>query len=289
VAAGRIDDGGVAAGRIVVITGGSSGIGLAAARTLAAAGDQVVLLGRNPAHLREAESLVPGSRTYQADFARLDDVRAVAKRLAADLPRIDVLVNNAGSLAGARPRTVDGLDYTMQVNHLGGFLLTYLLLEPLVCAAKPDVPARVITTASMAEAWGTLDVDRPGAPLRRHRLRWLGYGSSKQANVLFTVEAARRWTSLGIVATCFFPGLVRTRFGRTSPMFSLIRVIPGMVVPPDVGASTLVWLATDPAALVPGGYFAFRQEFGATPRSTDPDRARRLWDASMAAVGLASA
>ena len=266
-------------GRTVVITGGSSGIGLAAARALAGAGDEVHLLGRNPAHLRRAASLVPSARIYQADFARLHEVRAVGQRLASELDHIDVLVNNAGALAGRRARTVDGLDFTMQTNHLAGFLLTHLLLDKLD-------GGRVITTTSMAEAWGTADVDRPGQPVGRHRLRWLAYGSSKQANILFTVEAARRWADRGIVPTCFFPGLVRTGFGTTSPLFSLARLIPGLVVPPDVGASTLVWLATDPAALVPGGYFAFRRAFAATPRSTDPERARRLWEASRAAVGL---
>lgn len=261
-----------------MVTGGSSGIGLAAARVLAAAGDQVVLLGRTPAHLRAAAAQVPGARTYQADFAHLDQVRAVAARLSDDLPHIDVLVNNAGGLTGMRRRTADGLDRTIQVNHLAGFLLVNLLRPRL------GPGARIVTTASLAEAWGTFDVDRPGALLHRHRLRWLAYGSSKQANVLFTVEAARRWPDL--VPTCFFPGLVRSGFGTTSPLFRLARLIPGLVVPPDIGASTLVWLATDPAALVPGGYFAFRRAFGATARSTSPERARRLWDASLAAVGL---
>jgi len=105
-------------------------------------------------------------------------------------------------------------------------------------------------------------------------------------DVLFTTEAARRWTGHGIVATCFFPGLVQTRFARGSLLFTLARPLPIVVTPPAQGADTLVWLATAGEALVPGGYFAFRAPFGASPRSTDPDRARRLWDASLGAVGL---
>ncbi len=279
------------AARTVVITGATSGIGLAAAQVLAGAGDEVVLLGRNADRLARAADRVRAAggqvpRTYRADFARLDEVREVACRLCSDLPEVHVLVNNAGGLAGGRRRSADGLDRTVQVNHLAGFLLSVLLRDRLQAAATPHQPARVITTASLAEAWGWLDVDRPGAVLARHRSRWLAYGSSKQANVLFTVEAARRWTPLGIVATCFFPGLVQTRFGRTSLLFTLARLVPGLVSPADVGASTLVWLATSPAALVPGGYFAFRHLFAGSPRSTSPARATRLWAASRAAVGL---
>ena len=145
----------------------------------------------------------------------------------------------------------------------------------------------MITTGSLAEAWGWLDVDRPAAPLWRYRSRWLAYGASKQANALFTVEAGRRWAADGIVATCFFPGLVQTRFGAQQP--AVHAGPPAAVVVRAAGAvaaDTLVWLATADEALVPGGYFAFRTPFVATPRATDPDRAARLWRASLVAVGL---
>ncbi len=162
----------------------------------------------------------------------------------------------------------------MQINHFGGFLLAHLLLDRLRAAA----PARIVTTGSAAEAWGTLDVRRPG---RRQLSRWLAYGASKQANLLFTIEAARRWGAYGIVPTCFFPGLIRSRFGRRSPLFSLGKLV---FRSPEQGADTLLWLADDPAAAVPGGYFAWRRPFGATGRSVDPVRARLLWAASLAAV-----
>jgi NAD(P)-dependent dehydrogenase (short-subunit alcohol dehydrogenase family) len=268
--------------RTVVVTGASSGIGLAAATALARLGDEVVLLGRNPDRLRRAVAQVreAGGRTppaFQADFAVLDEVRAVGRRLSAEYDRIDVLVNNAGGLFPVRPRTVDGLDRTLQVNHLAGFLLANLLLDRLRAAA----PARLITTASLAESWGTLDVDRPG---RQQFSRWAAYGASKQANVLFTAEAARRWAP-GVIPTCFFPGLVRSGFGTGSPAFGAAKLVPGLFHPPERAADTLLWLATDDAP-TPGGYFAGRTAFPATPRSTSPARARRLWTASAAAVGL---
>jgi NAD(P)-dependent dehydrogenase (short-subunit alcohol dehydrogenase family) len=276
-----------------VITGASSGIGLAAAVELARRGDEVVLVGRHPARLERAVARVAeaGGRqpsAYRADFAVLDEVRQLGRRIADEHERIDVLVNNAGQIAPWSRRTVDGYDVTMQVNHLAGFLLTHLLLDRLRAAAHTHAPARLITTASLAEAWGWLDVDRPGAHLARSRSRWLAYGASKQANVLFTVEAGRRLAPDGIVATCFFPGLVRSRFGRSSLLFNLVRPIPFAVQSPARGADTLVWLATAAEALVPGGYFAFRTPFVATPSSTHPGRAARLWEASQVATGLAT-
>ena len=275
-----------------MVTGGSSGIGLAAAVALARAGDEVVLLGRHPERLAAAVEAVRdagGGRTpaaYRADLAVLDEVRAAGLRIAAEHERIHVLANNAGQLAPVGRPTADGFDVTMQTNHLAGFLLTHLLLDRLRAAAGDGTPARVITTASLAEAWGTLDVRRPG---RRQVSRWLAYGASKQANILFTVEAARRWTSLGVVPTCFFPGLIQSRFGRRSLLFSLAKPVPVLFRTVQQGADTLVWLAHDPAALVPGGYFAFRTPFGATGRSTDPGRARALWESSLRAVQDAGA
>ena len=200
----------------MVVTGGSSGIGLAAAIAFARRGDEVVLLGRDPERTRRAVDAVreAGGRTpaaYRADFAVLDQVREVGAEVAARHERIHVLANNAGLLGPVRPPTADGFDPTMQINHLAGFLLTHLLLDRMRAAATPEQPARLVTTTSAAESWGTLDVGRPG---RRQVSRWLAYGASKQANVLFTVEAARRWTGLGVVATCFFPGLIRSGFGQ---------------------------------------------------------------------------
>ncbi|HYN94652.1 MAG TPA: SDR family NAD(P)-dependent oxidoreductase, partial [Pilimelia sp.] len=276
---------------VVVVTGGSAGIGLAAAVELARRGAEVVLLGRHEGRLAGAVRRVgeaAGGRTpraYRADFADLAQVREVAGRLAADLERIDVLVNNAGLLA-PRPgaRSVDGFDLTMQVNHLAGFLLAHRLRDRL---RRPpgEPPGRLITTGSVAEAWGSLDPDDPGRPRARYRSRWLAYGASKQANLLFTVGAARRWAADGIVPTCVFPGLVRSRFAPTSPLFTVGKLLPVVVTSPRQGADTIVWLASDGVG-EPGGYYYRRSPFPATPRAQDPARADRLWRATLHTLNL---
>jgi NAD(P)-dependent dehydrogenase (short-subunit alcohol dehydrogenase family) len=279
--------------RTVVVTGASAGIGLAAAKLLAAHGDRIILLGRNAARLAAATDAVRAAGPHRptairADFADPAAVHAAADEIRAVCDRVDVLVNNAGGLFHGVTRR--GHDTTMQVNHLAGFLLSHLLLDRLqAAAAASGHPARLITTASLAEAWGCLSVDRPMRKSLWHRSRWLAYGSSKQANLLFTAEAARRWTGLGVLPTAFFPGLVRSRFAMTSPLFMLGKLIPVLFSSPQRAAGTLFWLATAPESeLAPGAYYFLRQPFAATPRSTSPRRADRLWRASLHMSGLAA-
>ncbi|HEV2088685.1 MAG TPA: SDR family NAD(P)-dependent oxidoreductase [Cryptosporangiaceae bacterium] len=275
----------------MVITGASSGIGSAAAQALARGGADVVLLGRNAERLGRVaariESLTGDApASYQADFSSLTQVRAVGAQIAARHPRVDVLANNAGQLVGLRHTTEDGFERTIQTNHLAPFLLTHLLLPSLRRAADEAGHSRVITTSSLAEAVGAVDPENlnwTGLPYSR----WAVYAASKQANILFTVEAARRWAELGVVATCFHPGLVRSRFGRASAAFSLGKLVSPLMLPPTLGAKGLTHLAThDDGRTKPGRFFFWRWETGCTPRSKDPVLAAALWDASTTAVDL---
>lgn len=270
------------ASRTVVVTGASSGIGLAAAEELARRGHQVALVGRDKDRLDTALSLVrqaasgPAPAAFQADFAVLDEVRALAERLAAAYPRIDVLANNAGALIPRRVTTVDGFEATIQTNHLASFLLTHLLRERLV-------GGRVVNTSSQLHR-GLLDPDDLSLARRRY-LPLLMYASSKQANILFTAEAARRWPDT--LSTAFAPGTVRTRFGNDSWSIGPFFRVAFWLRTPAKGAETLVWLAEAPAGeLVNGGYYADRRLRRARSQATDPALAARLWDASLAAVGL---
>jgi NAD(P)-dependent dehydrogenase (short-subunit alcohol dehydrogenase family) len=273
--------------RVAVVTGAGSGIGAAAAVELARRGLEVVLVGRRRAKLDstvEQVAAVTGRTppSFAADFASLDEVRALAVALRDAYPRIDVLANNAGVIGGTRKTTVDGHELTIQVDHLAPYLLTHDLLGPLRAAGD----ARVIGTASTAAAAGALDPDDLSGTRRPVYSRWVAYGTAKQANILFAVEAARRLDGTGIVATSFHPGVVRTGFGTTSLAFTLGKLVPFAYATPERGADTLVHLATHPdGAAYPGGFFA-RRRLRPPPASRDPELARRLWDASAAAVGV---
>jgi NAD(P)-dependent dehydrogenase (short-subunit alcohol dehydrogenase family) len=263
-------------GKTVVVTGASSGIGLAAAGELARRGATVALVGRDQDRLDTAVAGVPGARGFRADFDELASVRDLAARLAAEYPRIDVLCNNAGAVIPTRQSTVDGHERTMQGNHLAPFLLTHLLRDRLT-------GGRVVTTASDAHTGGALDpvhLDSPGG----YRA-FTVYGSSKQANILFAAESAHRWPEL--LSFSYHPGVVRTRFGRDSPVISLFYKVTPFLLTPERGADTMVWLAGAPAGeLTNGGYYVKRKLTQPRGIAADPVAAKTLWESSLAAVGL---
>ncbi|UWP87318.1 SDR family NAD(P)-dependent oxidoreductase [Dactylosporangium fulvum] len=268
-------------GRTVVVTGASSGIGLAAAVDMARRGAHVVLVGRNPDRLTAAVAAVrdaSGGRTppaYRSDFARLDDVHVLVDHLRQRYQRIDVLANNAGGVVSGRVVTQDGFEATLQTNHLAGFLLSNLLREQLR-------NGRIINTASGAHAMGALDpADLRGAGKAGV---WRRYGSAKQANILFAAEAARRWPD--IMSASYHPGWVRTRFGAGIGVSLASRITP-FAKSPQQGADTLVWLAATPAVqLTSGGYYVKRKLSAPNARTSDPQLAAQLWEASLDAVGL---
>lgn len=271
-------------GRTVVVTGASSGIGLAAAEEFARRGARVVLVGRDRGRLDAAVAAVRAVAAvdaqpagYAADFASLGEVRALAGALREEYPTIDVLANNAGGVYPKRVVTRDGHELTIQANHLAPFLLTALLRDRLA-------GGRMIATASDAHRAGRLDPD----DLEGARLRYqpfVAYGSSKQANILFAAEAARRWPE--IHSFSYHPGVVRTRFGRDSGVVSMFyRMAPGLLTPAK-GADTLVWLATAPLTdLVDGGYYVKRRRRRPNATAADPTIAAKLWEVSERAVGL---
>ena len=271
--------------RVVVVTGGSDGIGAAAARMLADRGDEVVVVGRSPDKTR-AVAAATGAEAHVADFTRLDEVRELARELRARHTSVDVLLNNAGLIAGPRRTlTADGHELTFQVNHLAVFLLTTLLREPLAAAR-----GRVITTSSRAGTArdarvvpGDLDMAEGYDGLR-------AYKASKLANVLFTRELARRWGPLGVSAAAAHPGMVRSQWGRTGPAavrFVVASPLRFAMRSPERGADTLVWLATsDPGRdWESGGYFADRKP-AANRGADDPELAAELWDRSAQMCGL---
>lgn len=268
--------------KTIVITGASDGIGAAAARELAAAGHEVVVVGRDPDRTRSvAEEL--DAEHHVADFTRLDDVRALAAALAAAHRRIDVLVNNAGAFNDRRYVTPDGHERTFQVNHLAPFLLTTLLIDTLV-----ESVASVITTSSIAARRARVDLDDLDATHGYSAQR--AYGASKLENILFTRELHRRYHRRGISTATFHPGGVATSFATDSDhLWGRVYRSPlgrRAMIGPERGADTLVWLAEGTAGedWVSGQYWVKRKIARTNPLAADRDLARGLWEASAAMV-----
>lgn len=273
------------AGKTCVVTGATSGIGEALAKGLSVRHATLALVGRDEERLasvaRRCEELgAPAVGTYRCDFAVLDEVRDLAVRLLEDLPRMDVLVNNAGQVVQNRQETVDGYERVFAVNHLAPYLLTRLLLDRLVASA----PARIVTTASDAHELGPLDPadymsTRSYKPLRV-------YGRSKLANILMTTELAARLDGTGVTANCYHPGFVSTSIGRDHPLgVLLLKVLRPFIRSPEQGADTGLFLASEPVS-TNGSYFVRRTVRAVKNSGQDPALAARLWDDSAALVGL---
>jgi NAD(P)-dependent dehydrogenase (short-subunit alcohol dehydrogenase family) len=260
----------------VIITGGSSGIGAAAARFLRERGATVAITGRSPETIRLANEI--GADAFLADFAKLDDVRNLAQQLLAKYPRIDVLANNAGAVIATRQLTTDQHEKTLQVNHLGGFLLTLLLRERLEASE-----ATVINTSSGAHRLGHVDFD--DLENARNYSAWRAYGTAKLMNILHASEINRRFT--GVRGVSFHPGVVATGFAREGARFvrvfyeSALRKL--FMISPEKGADTLVWLATT-RDWTPGAFYIRRKRARTKPEATDVEIARRLWDWSASAT-----
>jgi NAD(P)-dependent dehydrogenase (short-subunit alcohol dehydrogenase family) len=276
-------------GKVVVITGGTSGIGWVAAERLAGMGARVVLVARDRARgetavtrLRERAADI-GHSVHHADLSRVAEMKRVAAEISQAEPRIDVLINNAGALFSSRRVTQDGLERTFALNHVAYFVLTHGLRERLEAAA----PARVVNVASDAHHGKRLDFrDLQSATAYRG---FAAYGRSKLCNILFTRELARRWTGRGITVNSLHPGFVSTRFGDESGGLSsyAIRLAKLFAISPERGADTIVYLASsDEVAGVTGGYFYKRRPATPSPEAQDAAAASQLWRETAHMAGL---
>jgi len=256
-------------------------------------GARLVLVARDRARgeaaLRRLAVIGPAAdhAIHYADLGRLAEMKRVGPEIAAAEPRIDVLINNAGSLFARRQVTEDGLERTFATNHVAYFALTHYLRERLVASA----PSRIVNTASDAHARETIDF----ADLQLAN----GYGfraaycRSKLANILFTRELARRLAGTGVTANCLHPGFVATGLGQHDNRLLGLLVRPVMRVraaPAEGGADIIAYLASSPkVADVTGGYFCPGRPPGAERPSIaaqDDASARRLWEETERLAGL---
>jgi retinol dehydrogenase-14 len=281
------------AGKVVLITGGTGGIGRATAIGLATLGARVGITGRDRARAEQAAAAIraasgnPAVDAFAADLTSQAEVRRLAGAVLAAYPRLDVLVNNVGGFWAHRHLTADGLERTFALNHLAPFLLTNLLLDRL----KASAPARVVTVSSGAQAMGRIAFDDlQGA---RDYSGQRAYSQSKLANVMFTHELARRLAGTGVTATCLHPGVVHTNFGAEDQAwwFAVIsRVVRPLLKTPAQGAQTPIYLASSPDADgVTGQFFANRTPKTANKVAYDTDMTARLWQVSADLAGLTPA
>jgi NAD(P)-dependent dehydrogenase (short-subunit alcohol dehydrogenase family) len=278
------------AGKTVLITGGTGGIGKAAAIRLASMGARVGITGRDRARGERAaaairrESVDSSVDVFVADMSSQAEVRRLADEVLAAYPRLDVLLNNVGGFWSHRHVTADGLEHTFALNHLAPFLLTDLLSERLIASA----PARVVTVSSGAQGMGTIDFDDLMGERKYSGQR--AYNQSKLANVMFTYELARRFEGTGVTATVLHPGMTNTAFSAEDPsrLFApLVVVMRPFMKTPERGADTPVFLASSPDAEgLSGRYFANRQSKKSNKSSYDTEVAARLWRVSSDLVGL---
>lgn len=278
-------------GKRVVLTGATSGIGLAAAEALAARGAQLAIVARSEARASDAVARIRaagGSATtvdvLLADFESQASVRGLAARVLERYPRVDVLVNNAGAMFTSRRLTADGIEVTWAVNHLAPFLLTTLLLDRL----RGSAPARIVITASDAHKGAHIPFDDLDAE-RSYRARgFRRYGETKLANILFTAALARRLEGTGVTVNCFHPGFVASGFGRNNgPLMGVVMtVVRPFARTPKKGADTLVWLADSSDVDVSGAYFVDRRRVAPSPPARDAETAERLWRLSEEQTGV---
>jgi len=279
-------------GRVAIVTGANSGIGLAAARELARAGARVVMAVRNQDKGREAAQTITGEvEVRELDLADLASVRAFAGAFDGEL---HLLINNAGVMAPPRRLTKDGFESQFGTNHLGHFALTGLLLPRLLATEEP----RVVTLSSGAHRIGRIRFDNLQG--ERRYVSWLWYGQSKLANLMFCFELQRRATEAGVPlkSMAAHPGYARTNLQFAAPPWYeqlIMRITnPVMGQSAEMGALPTLYAATVPdlpggAYVGPDGLFEQRGHpklVRSTAAARDPDAARRLWELSEELTGV---
>ncbi|XP_075535674.1 retinol dehydrogenase 12-like isoform X3 [Dermacentor variabilis] len=273
------------AGKTVIITGANTGIGKETARELARRNARVILACRNPVKAKEAADDIHASTgrsvvLMQLDLCSLNSVRQFARHVLATEPRLDVLILNAGMMSPPnREETEDGFEATFQANHLGHFLLTHLLLELL----KKSRPSRVVVVGSCGQVAGRLNAE--DLSFGRYWFPLLNYCTTKQCNMLFTVELSRKLTGSGVTVNCCHPGFVRSEIAVRSSdiqtwLFNLLLNFYGKSV--KEGAETTVYLAvSEEVENVSGKYFKDCAPTFAVPWATNAATAKKLYEKSI--------
>lgn len=272
-------------GKICLITGATNGIGKAAAQALAAMGAVVMIAGRSAA---KTQAVVDELRTTTgnhdlhavvADLSLASGVHALANDFQRRFSRLDVLLNNAGSIFNRRTLTAEGIEMTFALNHLNYFLLTHRLLDIL----KGSGQARIINVSSDAHR-STTRLDFDNLQGEKRYIGFAAYSASKLANVLFTYELARRLAGSDVTVNALHPGAVSTGFGLNNQDLLgqlMFRAFQMFTMPAEQGAQTSIYLASSPQVQgVTGQYFVKCRAVRSSPYSYDEAAQKRLWEIS---------
>ncbi|XP_063350991.1 retinol dehydrogenase 14b [Pelmatolapia mariae] len=282
-------------GKTVIVTGANSGIGKALAGELLKLRARVIMACRD---LRSAEEAAQDIKKQAGpengevvikhlDLASLRSVRNFCEEVTQEESQVDVLINNAGIYQCPYTKTDEGFEMQLGVNHLGHFLLTHLLLDLL----KASAPSRIVVVSSKLYKYGHINFNDLNSENNYNKA--FCYSQSKLANLLFTLELARRLEGTGVTVNALTPGIVRTRLGRhiqipllAKPLFYLASLV--FFKSPLEGAQTPLYLACSPEVEgVSGKCFANCEEEELLPKATDEEAAKKLWDISRRMVGLA--
>tara|TARA_B100000579_G_scaffold18876_1_gene13293 strand:+ start:7973 stop:8857 length:885 start_codon:yes stop_codon:yes gene_type:complete len=282
-------------GKVAIVTGSNTGIGFHMARALASKGAMVILACRDPEKagvaMRRIQDEFPDSKvsTSELDLADLSSVKSFSEDFSADAERLDILINNAGVMIPPKSRTKDGFELQFGTNHLGHFALTGLLMPMLEKTGR----SRVVTVSSIAHNPGIIDFDDLHGERKRYN-KWGFYSQSKIANLIFSLELARRLErgGSGVSAIASHPGYSATDLQRYSLFWRFLNVI--VAIPAKRGAEATLYAATEDEALKypywgPTGIIEMRGWTGRAkinPKAMDEDTARRLWDVSESMTGV---
>jgi NAD(P)-dependent dehydrogenase (short-subunit alcohol dehydrogenase family) len=270
--------------KTVVVTGATAGIGLVTARELARKGAHLTIISRSAEKCaRVAEEIKADTGNMQVEYIAADlSIKEEVHRAAYDFkkrhPRLDVLVNNAGSVFMLRQVSRDGIEMTLALNHLNYFLLTHLLLDVL----KSSAPARIINVACDSHRGRKVNFD--DIQFKKNYSGFAAYGQSKLCNVLFTYELARRLEGTGVTVNALHPGFVATDFGKNNGalMRLILRLLSPVAKSTNDGASTSIYLASSREVEgVSGKYFVDTREVDSDQNSYDQTAAKKLWNLSL--------
>ncbi|XP_074549345.1 retinol dehydrogenase 12, like [Halichoeres trimaculatus] len=270
-------------GKTVLITGANTGIGKETAIDLAKRGARVIMACRSQERGEAAvKEVIEGSQNQEVVYMQLDladskSIRVFAEAVNRDEPRLNILLNNAGVMVCPYGKTADGFEMQIGVNHMGHFLLTYLLLDLI----KKSAPARIINVSSLAHTWGSINLDDINS--EKSYDKRAAYSQSKLANVLFTRSLAKRLEDTGVTTYALHPGVVKTDLWRhlSGPQQVVMKMVSPFTKNSTQGAQTSIYCAVEPSLdKESGGYYSDCAPANCSAAGKDDVLAQKLWELS---------